>query len=63
MAEESVSESVMVPEEFVIDSLRNEIATLNNERINLTIMLNYQSQLIAAMQARIEGIVDEPGDD
>jgi hypothetical protein len=46
----------VIPDAIVIDALRNEIAVLNNERIDLTIKMNYQAQIIEMMRQKIEEI-------
>lgn len=43
-----------VPEAFTIDSLRNEIAVLNDEKNTLKIRLSFANQVIEALKHQID---------
>ena len=45
-----------LPAQFIVDNLRNEIARLNDERITLSLRLNYAETTIATLNGRIEAL-------
>lgn len=51
----SQSTDVTLPADIAVNTLRNEVARLNDERLTLMMQLHYAQQTIAAMQAVIDG--------
>lgn len=43
-----------IPAQTIVDNLRNEIARLNDERLTLSIKLDYANKVIAAYEAQAE---------
>lgn len=48
-----------IPAQLMVDTLRNEIARLNDERITLAIKLQHAYDTIANLGKRLEGTPDE----
>jgi hypothetical protein len=46
---------VSLPADIAVDTLRNEVARLNDERLTLMMQLHYAQRTINAMQAVIDG--------
>ena len=47
-------QSFEVPQQVIIDGLRNEVAHLNDERISMTIKLQFANQVIEALKHQLE---------
>lgn len=48
------TKGIEVPSNVMIDSLRNEIAKLNDQRIQLVTTIDWQNQVIEALKHQIE---------
>lgn len=46
--------SVEVPSNVMIDSLRNEVARLNDQRIQLVTTIDWQNQVIEALKHQLD---------
>jgi len=49
-----------VPPTIIIDTLRNEIARLNDERLSLVSQLSFANTIVAALQYQLEHPADVP---
>lgn len=52
MSEET--QSFEVPQQVIIDGLRNEVANLNDERISMVLKLQFANQIIDALKHQLE---------
>lgn len=50
---EETVESFEVPAQVIIDGLRNEVARLNDERISMTLKLQFANQVIEALKHQL----------
>jgi hypothetical protein len=48
-----------VPSNVIIDNLRNEVANLNDQRIQMAATIEWQTQVIEALKHQIEHISGE----
>lgn len=46
-------QSFQVPDQIIIDGLRNEVARLNDERLSMTIKLQFANQVIEALKHQL----------
>ncbi len=46
-------QSFEVPPQVIIDGLRNEVARLNDERISMTIKLQFANQVVEALKHQL----------
>lgn len=53
MTESSV-ESFEVPQNVIIDGLRNEVARLNDERISMVLKLQFANEVIEALKHQLD---------
>lgn len=46
-------QTFQVPDQIIIDGLRNEVARLNDERLSMTIKLQFANQVIEALKHQL----------
>lgn len=46
-------QSFQVPDQVIIDGLRNEVARLNDERISMALKLQFANQVIEALKHQL----------
>ena len=46
-------QSFQVPDQVIIDGLRNEVARLNDERISMVLKLQFANQVIEALKHQL----------
>lgn len=54
---------IEIPPQVMIDTLRGEIANLNDQRLNLQTQVNWLSTMVQVMKAQIDGVVPHVHED
>jgi hypothetical protein len=63
MSEQHQDIAMQVPADIAVAAMRNEISRLNDDRMSLTIQNDYLRQVVAALQAQINGQFAELSED